>query len=83
MNFSKKVPRRDGAAADVILKVAGNRCKMENCVATMTGKESLLLAAKDEEDSAGKCVELCFGNACHASAAANYVYSGKVCACAA
>ena len=56
---------------------------MENCVATMTGKESLLLAAKDEEDSAGKCVELCFGNACHASATANYVYSGKVCACAA
>ena len=67
----------------MILKVAGNRCKMENCVATMTGKESLLLAAKDEEDSAGKCVELCFGNACHASVAANYVYSGKVCACAA
>ena len=37
----------------MILEVAGNRCKMENCVATMTGKESLLrmLDAKKMKNS--------------------------------
>jgi len=42
-----------GAAADVILKAAGNRCKMKNCVATRTGKESFLrmLGAKKIKNS--------------------------------
>ena len=53
LSSSKKAPCRDGVASDVILTVAGNRCKMENCVATMTGKEWFLrmLDAKKMKNS--------------------------------